>query len=203
MQLLEHGKNSKQDHDYILAVLRLFRQKISGTDYISASETERITTFIPTILESYLDLKQARTHKVACRKLKSVIVHLVENCLSKTLWDLDNPDTMAKQFLQIGTNLENMLNANIIADQDDLNDLVHILVDRFIYVLDLAGADLPTAFYDNLKKQLDNTSWMKLPEIEDLVDTKLQKIERAFLKNKIKAHANEKFGILGGQHGFN
>ena len=75
MQLLEHGKNSKQDHDYILAVLRLFRQKISSTEYMSANEVERITTFIPTILESYLDLKQARHNKAASRKLKNVITN--------------------------------------------------------------------------------------------------------------------------------
>lgn len=196
MQLLEHGKNSKQDHDYILAVLRLFRQKISSADYMSANEVERITSYVPTILESYLDEKQARQNKSSCRKLKNLIVHLVENCLSKTLWDCSNTEVMAQQLLQIGNNLENMLNANLIADQDDLNDLIHILIDRFIYVIDLAGADLPSSFYDNLKKQLDQATWMKLPEIEDLIDTKLQKIERAFLKNKIKAQANESFGII-------
>lgn len=196
MQLLEHGKNTKQDHDYILAVLRLFRQKISGTDYISANEVERIITYLPTILENYLDPKKARHHKSSCRKLRNLIVHLVENCLSKTLWDCDNADKMAQQLLQIGRNLENMLNAKIISDQDDLNDLIHILVDRFIYVIDLAGADLPISFYDNLKKQLDDASWMKLPEIEDLIDTKLQKIERAFLKNKVKSQANQSFGII-------
>jgi len=187
IQLLEHGKDTKQDHDYILAVLRLFRQKVSEADYISAAELERITTFVPTILEEYLDIKHTRHNKAGSRKIKHVIGHLVENCLSKTLWDIQDPELTIKQFIQIGNNLENMLNAKIIADQDDLNDIIHILVDRFIYVINLASGDLPTSFYEDLKKKLDPISWMKIDEIEDLVDTKLQKMERALFRGKIKS----------------
>ena len=196
MQLLEHGSSTKQDHDYMIAVIRLFRQKISAANYISAAETERITTFVPTILANYLDLKQARHNRSACRKLKRLMVHLVENCLAKTLWDCENQELMTTQCLKIGNNLENMHHANIITDQDDLNDMVHMLIDRFIYVVGLAGTNLPISFYEELKKQLNLASWMHIAEIEDLVDTKLQKINNAFLTSKIKSHAAEAFGIL-------
>ena len=193
LQLLEHGKSTNQDHDYMLAVLRLFRQKISSAEYMSAAETERLTTFIPTILESYL---KDRSNKKASRKLKNIIIRLIENCIAKTLWDSTNPDLMSRQFIQIGNNLENMFNAKMIADIDDLNDTIHILVDRFIYVINLTGSDLPIAFYEDLKKKLDAATWMKISEIEDLIDSKHQKIERALLKGKIKSQAAESFGIL-------
>ena len=196
MQLLEHGKNTHQDCDYMLAVLRLLRQKISETDYMSASELERLTSLIPSLMFDYLDPKGPNYQKTSSRKLKSLIVHTIENCLNKTLWDCGEPDLMIRQFIKIGNNLDNLGRAQIISDEDDLNDLVHSLINRLIYVLKIAGSELPLTFYDDLSKQLHQTSWMNLPEIESSIDSKLKKINQAFLKSRIKSTANNSFGIL-------
>jgi len=37
---------------------------------------------------------------------------------------------------------------------------------------------------------------MQLPEIESSIDSKLKKIDLAFLKSRIKSTASEAFGIL-------
>lgn len=197
LQLLEHGKKSRQDHDYMIAVIRLFRQKISSAEYISANEVVRLTKLLPSIFKKHLNKKQSRRNKQACRKLKSLTTRLVESCLSKTLWDSEEPMQICHKFIEIGNNLETLLNAEIIEDEEDLNDMVHILVDRFIYVIKLVGSDLPESFYSDLKKQLDkNISWLQMEEIEDLVDTKVQKINNALFKGQIKSQASEMFGIL-------
>lgn len=196
MQLLEHGSFTHQDSDYIQAVLHLFRQKISSIEYLSANELERITSLVPTILANYLDPKNPNYSKKNSRKLKNLFVHIIENCLNKTLWDCQNGDLMTTQLLNIGNNLENITRAGIIEDQDDLNDLIHILVDRFIYVLGIGGAELPISFYNDLKNKLYQACWMQIPEVETLIQTKLNKIDKAFLTSKIKSQASETFGIL-------
>jgi hypothetical protein len=196
MQLLEYGKNNDQDYDYILAVLRLLRQKINSSDYMSANELEKLTGFIPSLLIDYLNPKDAKYHKANSRKLKTLLTRVIENCVSKTLWDCSNGDLITGQILKIGNNLENLQRATIISDEDDLNDLIHMLIDRFIYVLSIAGNDLPLSFYENLSKQLQNMSWMQITEIEAVIDTKLKKIDQAFLHSKIKAQAAQNFGII-------
>jgi hypothetical protein len=197
IQMLEHGKKSNQDHDYMIAVLRLFRQKISSAEYISATEVKRITALAPTVFSNHLSRKRARLNKSGTRRLKSLIIRLVENCLNKTLWDSENPKLIQTQFIDIGNNLERMHSAGIIEDKDDLNDMVHMLIDRFIYFIKLIGSDLPKSFYADLKKQLNSdVSWLKIEEIEDLVDSKLQKLNSALFKGRIKSHASKSFGIL-------
>ena len=94
-------------------------------------------------------------------------------------------------------NLTNLHNVNIIADLDDLNDMLHMLIDRFVYIIKLIGPDLPETFYIDLKKQIDqNNTWLKLDEIEDLIDTKIQKLNNAIFNGRIKATAAHNFGIL-------
>lgn len=196
MQLLEHGKISKQDSDYMIAVLRLLRQKISATEYMSAAELERITSVIPTILIDYMDPKSPIYHKTSSRKLKNVLIHVIENCLNKTLWNSSEAEQMTSQLIKIGNNLANLERAGIIADEDDLNDLIHSLLDRFIYVLSLSSNNLPLSFYEELSKQLHQAAWMKIAEIESAIDSKIKKVEQAFLKSKLKSHASETLGIV-------
>lgn len=196
MQLLEHGQISHQDCDYMLAVLRLLRQKINATNYMNATELERITSLVPSLLVDFLDPRGPNYRKQNSRKLKNLLVHIIESCLSKTLWDCSEPELITKQLIKIGNNLENLTRAQIITDEDELNDLIHNLLDRFIYVLSLAGTELPIAFYDELSNQLHQLSWMQIPEIEAAIDSKLKKIDQAFLKSRIKVQASENFGIL-------
>lgn len=196
LQLLEHGQNSHQDSDYMLAVLRLLRQKISATEYMNATELERLSSLIPSILVDHIDPKGKNYQKNSSRKIKSLIVHIIESCLNKTLWDCSEPEQVIKQFIKIGNNLENLTQIQVIADEDDLNDLIHNLIDRFIYVLSICGHELPLSFYDDLSKQLHLARWMQLPEIETGIDSKLKKIDYAFLKSHIKSTACETFGIL-------
>lgn len=196
MQLLEHGCLTHQDSDYMQAVMHLFRQKLSSIEYLSASELERITSLVPAILANYLDPKNHNYSKKNSRKLKNLFVHIIENCLHKALWDCQNGDLMITQLLNIGNNLENITRAGIIEDQDDLNDLIHVFIDRFIYVIGIGGAELPITFYNDLKIKLNQASWMQLPEVETLIQTKLNKIDKAFLTSKIKSQAADKFGIL-------
>lgn len=190
IQMLQHGQSTGQDHEYMIAVLRLFRQKISSCTYISAAELERITALFPPIFYDYLKPKpnsKSKTHK-----LKNLAVRLIENCLGKTLWDSSDPSRMLKELITIGNQLENMYKSTLIDDPDDLNDLLHMLIDRFIYVIDLIGADLPSTFYKDLKQQLELAPWMQIAEIEDLVHTKKDKIHQALLRGQIKGHLSEK-----------
>ncbi len=186
MQLLEHGKISHQDHQYMIAVLRLFRQKLSHAPYLSAVELERMTSLIPTLLEHCLT-QTSKSLRKSNRKLKQLTLQLVEQGISKTLWDCHDAESMIQQTLRIGNNLEQLLKQQFLEDPDDLNDLIHIFIDRLIYIINLAGPELPFSFFHKLKSELQQASWMQLAELEDLIDTKLQKIERVLLINQIKA----------------
>ena len=101
-----------------------------------------------------------------------------------------------KLYMPLSNGLEKLMQLNIISDEDDLNDLLHNLINRLIYVLKLAGSDLPIDFYFNLSKQLAATSWMKIPEVESAVTSKSQKIEQTFLLSRVKSQASADFGIL-------
>ena len=196
IQMLEHGLQTNQDYEYMIAAFRLFRQKISGCQYISATELERITHLVPIIISRYLDQKPSYQAKSKVRKLKNLALRLVENCLCKTLWDSTEPDQMLKELVTIGNQLELFIPTKLIDDADDLNDLLHMLIDRFIYVLDLVGSDLPPSFYADLKQRLDATSWVKITEIEDLIYTKMDKINQALLRGKVKNSLFQNCGVM-------
>jgi hypothetical protein len=190
LQLLEYGQKKHQDQEYMLAVIRLFRQKISSSDFLSATEVERVTKLLPSLLNDHLQIKIPLAANN--NKLNHVGLRLVENCLNKTLWSGTSPQTIWKQFIAIGNNLEQMYKTNrIILDLDDLNDTLHILVDRLIYTIKLLEDELPDSFYAELNKQIQTApTWLEIDELEDLVDSKIHKIKKTILQTQVKKQAN-------------
>ncbi len=196
LQLLEHGQKTKLDQDYMLAVIRLFRQKINSASFLTATEVERVTALLPKLLNEHLKIKVPLAANA--NKLNIVGLRLIENCLSKTLWSGTNPQLIWPQFINIGNSLNLMFKSNqIILDTDDLNDALHILIDRLIYTIKLLEDSLPESFYTELSKQLqtDPPKWLEIDELEDLIDSKLQKIKKAVLQAQVKAQAKAA-GIL-------
>jgi hypothetical protein len=74
-------------------------------------------------------------------QLKSTAVHFIDTALSKIIWSpLDQTDAW-DSFKRLSDNL-NALKEQEIITEDDLDDLLNTLVERFIHFLELAGSDL-------------------------------------------------------------
>jgi hypothetical protein len=77
----------------------------------------------------------------------------------------------------------------IIDHMDDLDDLLWTLVHRFIFYIDLVGAELPVEFYERIEQDLVNRSvfFLEAKEQDDGITSKKQALIEALLKGKARA----------------
>jgi hypothetical protein len=82
--------------------------------------------------------------------------------------------------------------ANIITDIDDLNDLLCSLVHRYCFFLELTGALLPSSFYTKVLDELENQPLLikVVEEQDDLLRTKISFLKEALEHGKQKAEVS-------------
>ncbi len=85
----------------------------------------------------------------------------------------------------------------MIADQDDLNSLYLSLMERYCFFLDLTENQLSSSFYQKIKDDIvhNKPAFLDLPEQEQYMETKNQRMMRVVFEGEVKARAREQ-GLL-------
>lgn len=133
---------------------------------------------------------------ISIEALQHTVIRFLETCLSKLLWD-PTDRTIWPQVKSIADRLVNLKEQNIIADNEDLNDLCWSLIHRLSYFVDITGVDLPTEFYEQVRQDLQNpvNPLLTLAEQETLVESKRDYLEHVILRSVAKRQALQ-YGIL-------
>lgn len=84
-----------------------------------------------------------------------------------------------------------------IINQDELDDLLKSLVERFVYFLELVGSDLSLETIEAIKQELEESTLVlnMVDEQEEFLETKIERIKSALLETEAKIHARQR-GII-------
>jgi len=127
---------------------------------------------------------------------KSLLLFL-ELGVNKLVWDPMDRFTTWENCKTIADGFHTLLEMNIIADPDDLNDLYITLIERYCYFLELTGTELPTSFYEQIKHDVASQQlfFLEMEEQEPGLETKAERLMRSLIDGEAKARGRE-LGII-------
>ncbi len=75
-----------------------------------------------------------------------------------------------------------------ILNQDELDDLLKSLVERFVYFLELTGSDLSFDVIETIKKDLEsgNLLFHMIDEQEEFIESKVDRLKKSGYGNRSK-----------------
>lgn len=131
-------------------------------------------------------------------RLRNLIIRVLELILSKVVWNTQSPEGIWQSFLTITTHLQMLGDHNIINHMDDLDDMLWTATHRFCYFLDLTSQSLPISIYEEIEHDLQEelVFFLEVPEQDQEITTKKEKIKQALTKAKIKSYAFYEKGLL-------
>lgn len=137
------------------------------------------------------------SEEITVEELRKSILLLLEIGLSKLVWTPDDNLDTWQLCKKIAEQLVVLIDTNIIADPDDLNDLFITLIERYCYFLDITSADLSADFFDKLKHIIASESCLllEMDEQEQGIETKAERLMRAIMEGQARARARQE-GML-------
>ncbi len=150
--------------------------------------------FLDTTCRKLLEITSKDRDSGSVRELQNRITQLMHSALSKLIWNPREKLDIWYSVTAIGTRLQILYDADLIAHVDDLNLLIWELLNRFNYFIDCAGSQLPPAFYKAIQDDVTNKKHGFLllserePEFTSKEDFLLQTV---ILKGMVKTQAYE------------
>jgi hypothetical protein len=127
---------------------------------------------------------------------RNQIIRFMELACSKALWTPFEQDDAWGSFKALSENLIVYADKGIIND-DELDDLSHSLLERFVYFLDLTGSELSLNAIEAMKNDLNmgNVVLCAIGEQEECLSSKYQRLSNALIETEAKIMARKR-GII-------
>lgn len=131
--------------------------------------------------------------KEQCRQLT---IRFLELMLSKVIWNASDQEEIWVSFKTLSNNLARCEDEKLI-NRDELDDLLCSLLERFIYFLELRGAELSKNVIDAIKADIAAGTLViaNVEEQEDYIEPKIARLEHIMMETEAKILAREK-GIV-------
>jgi len=135
-------------------------------------------------------------HEVDKEQFRQTVVRFLEQSVGKIIWCPLQEKDVWQSFKHISEQLEELMFVDII-NEDELDDLYHTLLGRFIHFLDLSGSSLSLDLTNSMKKDIESEqlTLFKLEEQEPFMQTKSSILKQAIAKTEAKIIARQK-GII-------
>jgi hypothetical protein len=161
--------------------------------------TQQVTDEIFALITQSVDHLQKKFDDYKTKeRLRHVALRFVETLLDKTVWDDNEAESIWPLFISMSKNIQNLGATGIIEHFDDLDDLFWSLTHCFCRYFTAFGISVPTAIYQKIELDLNNSSvsFLEEPEQDEGIKTKKEHIREALMKSKFRAYAYEKKGII-------
>jgi hypothetical protein len=113
-------------------------------------------------------------------RLHQQVVRFLEIALGKVMWVAADQGHTWVSVKELSEHLHQLAVASIIT-QEDLDDLYHAVLARFIYFLQIAGSELSAEVVETIKEDIREKRLLllSLEEQEDFLESKAHKLQRA------------------------
>lgn len=130
-------------------------------------------------------------------EVRTSLLKFLELGVNKLVWDPADRFATWENCKTIAHSFHTLLELNIIADPDDLNDLYITLIERYCYFLELTASELPVSLYEQIKHDVASQQlfFLEMDEQEPGLETKAERLIRSLIDGEAKARARE-VGIM-------
>lgn len=250
---LEQACCMDSHREFILLTLRLFNNKLKGTEYINATKFEEFLSTLPNCFEKSIVIEKinhylrnpygdetmfnrfmAITHNIMYQQfstnydkfkanpdqfllgiseeiseiahaeaqveqLRQTIVRFLEIALSKLVWNPHDGEQTWESVKSISNHLACLVERNILADINQLDDLYWSLLYRYCYFIDVATPLLPNTFFKRIKEDIATHQllFLELDEQDPLMGSKLKHLQQTIFHTEAKALAQQQGVIMG------
>jgi len=178
-ELLE--KDLETDKNKKLFISRLIRFELENNfDDLKRNPNDFLDNLAEKIIESDFDIDS----DINRCQLQFTITKFIDTCLNKAIWSPTDKDIW-KNFMDIGKELNNLKDKNIIRDTDDLDDCQWTLTTRFCFFLSLSGSTLSIEFYNQACEEISKgiNHLDSLTEQEELIQSKTSHLKDSIIQN--------------------
>ncbi len=111
------------------------------------------------------------------QELRTMFIRFLEVGLNKLVWHPKDGVETWKSVKSIAEHLADLVEHNILDDVEDLNDLYIVLLERYIFFIDINAKSLPRKFYRYIKEEITQNSiiLLELEEQEEFIEPKAQR----------------------------
>ena len=192
--------------EHTVPAYELLQQKISNTmynrmlhkfDYLKLDPKAYFNDLSQDILGD-INAAQDLADDISVEEFRKSLLVFLELCLNKCIWSPHAHEQAWQNVKTLTGQLHQLHEAQVLKDQDDLNDLFVSILERFCLYLDLSFAEIPAKFYAAVHKDIEakNLFFLEL-EGEEFFETKAQRLSRAVTMAEAKTRAYHQ-GILMG-----
>ncbi len=164
-------------------------------DYFKSEPNKFLDTLANDIVEEIKSSELVQDH-IDKEQLRGTLVRFLDTSIGKLVWSPFDQIDIWESFKQLSNDLVSLRNHEIISE-DDLDDLLTTLTQRFVYFLELTGSDLSPDTLIIIETELasDNLAINLLPEQEEYITTKREHILNAIKMTQAKILARSQ-GII-------
>jgi len=158
-----------------------------------ATFKEKPTAFLHelsgSIVDSFYDQEQV-IGDISLEEFRVAVNNFIELGLNKLVWHPEDGIQTWKLTKTIANELSQLAEVGVLTD-DTLQDLYVALTTRYCFFLDLVSIDLPTTFFEDMKKELSSQTIQLIDsgELENCIKTKRQCLMAAVLEAEAKSAA--------------
>ena len=205
IDFLKFCKKTNLNRTFVKDILRIFKQKLSSTEFICATELASTISQIPDLVENLiietekLNNKKSKDVDISAKELRSAIFGFAEASLAKVLWSCNTEANTWQEFKDLGASIYKLYTNKIAKDESEINDLIVEMLASFTKSLKLRAADLSYDFFEKAKENLANKAdleWLFLDEADELITPKAKILMNTILICEVKARAKKEYGIL-------
>lgn len=126
---------------------------------------------------------QQAASDVRADELRQALYNLCDTMSGKLVWDPADGVRTLELTTHIAEQLATYVEAEILPDEDALNDLCTSILERYCYFLDLIAQEVPRTFFVDLRTRTAQikTPLLDLEELEECLETKRQRFTRALM----------------------
>jgi len=131
-------------------------------------------------------------------RLRGITFRLVDLLLSKTMWYVQQPESIWPSVLHAAHSISLLCSHGIINHLDDVCELHKTLISRFISFIEHSGTQLSAAWYNAIENDLSQglVPFLETPELDDGIMPKKQLLLNAISQGKACAIAQQSYGII-------
>ena len=164
----------------------LIEQKINQCiqSYVQQAAQAQRPSSIPALSKDIITIIDTHYSQFACttavEELRNSVQILCELCVSKLVWSPEEGVETWHSTKKIAQQLGRLLEASLLTDADDLNDLFVTLSERYSYFMELMATDLSSDFFTALHNDLKEHAplFLDFDEQEPSIEPKLIRFNR-------------------------
>lgn len=145
-----------------------------------------------------VNIKNICLDDISADELRATILRFLETGLMKIVWFIEDETDIWTQFKETCQKIYKLKEKNILYELEDINDLILTAIDKFLFILDARGSELSIEFYEKIWTEIHENSfdWLNLEELEELLETKKNKLLKGLKKIHLKTVARFRYGLI-------